>query len=131
MGDAVSSKIERSEQRDVPNHFNVAVEAPAVPRLAEGTRQDIHVQSAKGLRIATRCQTVESFIATYHPICEDTAIFIPNTRRSVGAITQFAFALAGGRPVLVGIGAVIEDAVPDTDGTASYAADNMEITVAD
>lgn len=29
------------------------------------------------------------------------------------------------------IGAVIEDAVPDTDGTASYAADNLAITVAD
>ncbi|MBA3500542.1 MAG: hypothetical protein H0T65_09230 [Deltaproteobacteria bacterium] len=108
---SLSLKSERTKQVEDqhPNGFNLPAGEPAVPQLADGTRKNTHVPSAKGLRIATRCQTVENFIATYHPICEDAAIFLPNTRRAVGAITQFTFALAGGEPVLIGIGAVIEE----------------------
>lgn len=63
----------------------------------------------KGLRIATRCATVEQFVETYHQICEDSAIFIPNTQRPTKTVMQFRFDLQDGNPALQGVGTVVEE----------------------
>ena len=63
----------------------------------------------KGLRIATRCASVERFVEAYHQICEETAIFIPNTQRPVDTVMQFRFDLQDGNPALLGIGTVVEE----------------------
>jgi hypothetical protein len=107
----LSSSMESSKARDDrnPNQFGPTTEARTTAKLADGTRQDIRIQNAKGLRIATRCSTVEQFIAAFFRFCEDTSIFIPNASRPVGAVTEFSFDLQGGRSAFAGVGAVIED----------------------
>lgn len=82
---------------------------PAPPQLAEGTRRDIDVQRTKGICIATRCHTVEQFVATFQRYCEDAAIFVPNARRTVGTILPFSFELSDEESVLVGLGKVVEE----------------------
>jgi hypothetical protein len=106
----VSAKPERSNLEDrSANQLSIAVEPDIIPTLATGTRSDINIQSTKGLRIATKCETLDQFIASYHRLCEDSAIFIPRTRRAVGSITEFSFDLANGRSALVGVGSVVEE----------------------
>ena len=83
--------------------------APASPELAEGTRRDVSVQRAKGMSIATRCNDVEHFVATFHRYVEDSTIFIPNARREVGTVLPFSFDLVNEESVLVGLGSVLEE----------------------
>lgn len=82
---------------------------PSAPQLAEGTRRDIDLQPRNGICVATRCQTVEQFVSTFHRWCEDSAIFIFNARWPVGTVLPFAFELANEETVLVGLGKVVEE----------------------
>jgi hypothetical protein len=68
-------------------------------------RKTLH---ANGLRIATRCETAEQFVAKFHRFCEDGAIFIPSAKRQVGIDTAFSFDLIGGQPALCGLGTVLD-----------------------
>ena len=57
----------------------------------------------KGLCIATRCASVEDFVARFHPFCDETSIFVTtNITRPVGTESQFAILLADKTPVLRG-----------------------------
>ena len=103
----MGARHEKAESHD-PEPIG-AVDEPAPPQLAEGTRRDIDVQRTKGICIATRCHTVEQFVATFHRYCEDAAIFVPNARRAVGTILPFSFELADEEAVLVGLGKVVEE----------------------
>ena len=66
-------------------------------------------KATKGLRIATRCVTIEQFVETYHQVCEESAIFIPNTQRPIETVMQFRFDLQDGTPALLGVGTVVEE----------------------
>jgi hypothetical protein len=70
-----------------------------------GTRKTLH---ANGLRISTRCETVEQFVGKFYRFCEDCAIFIPGAKRQVGIDTAFSFDLVGGQSVLCGLGTVLD-----------------------
>ena len=80
-----------------------------MPRLAEGTRRDIDLLPRKGISVATRCETVEQFVSTFHRWCEDSAIFILNARWPVGTILPFSFELANEASILVGVGKAVEE----------------------
>jgi hypothetical protein len=68
----------------------------------------VYAEKTKGLRIATRCVTVEQFIETFHRTCDDHSFFISTlATRPVGLETAFTVDLAGGQPVLRGIGRVL------------------------
>ncbi len=71
----------------------------------EGEKRTLTV---KGLRIPTRCDTVEQFIAKFHRFCEHGAVFIPNAKRDVGVDTAFSFDLATGQSALCGLGTVLD-----------------------
>ncbi len=63
----------------------------------------------KALRIATRCVTVEQFIATFHRFCDETSFFISTLgTRPIGLETAFSIQLEGGKPVLQGLGVVLD-----------------------
>jgi hypothetical protein len=74
----------------------------------------------KALRIATRCVTVEQFIATFHRFCDETSFFISTLgTRPVGLETAFSIQLEDGKPVLQGLGVVLD--AWTTAGIASIA----------
>src|SRR5690242_2458007 len=78
VGGCVSSSKIQSKRSEEPSAYATPVDAQSSQhpqQLADGTR-DHNIQSTKGLRISTRCETVEQFVATYHPVCEDSTIFI-------------------------------------------------------
>jgi hypothetical protein len=85
------------------------VVASAEPQLAEGTRSDISAQPTKGMCFATRCHTIDEFVATFHRYCEDSTIFIPDARREVGTSLAFSFELADKQSALLGAGTVVEE----------------------
>ncbi len=62
----------------------------------------------RGLRIATRCTTIEQFVSMFHQFCEDTTVFISRANRAVGHVTAFSFDLADGSAALSGVGTVTE-----------------------
>ena len=63
----------------------------------------------KGLRIATRCTTMDQFVAAFHRFVDAQTVFISTLNpRSVGLETAFSIDLADNTPALRGIGVVIE-----------------------
>jgi hypothetical protein len=73
--------------------------------MDEGSKWSFH---SRGLRIATRCDTVEQFVAKFHRFCDVDAIFIPHASREPGTDTAFSFDLSGGKQALCGLGTVRE-----------------------
>ncbi|MGE3546929.1 MAG: PEGA domain-containing protein, partial [Kofleriaceae bacterium] len=66
-------------------------------------------QKTRALCIATRCASVEQFIATFHRFCDETSFFVATmTTRPVGLETAFSIQLEGGSPVLRGYCVVLE-----------------------
>ena len=59
----------------------------------------------RALCVATRCTTVDQFVATFHRFCgEDQSFFVATmTSRPVGLETAFAIQLADKQPVLRGL----------------------------
>lgn len=67
----------------------------------------VYATTTKGLRIATRCSTVLQFVEAFHRTCDEETIFVPTlAMRPVGLQTAFSVDLAGGQPVLRGLGTV-------------------------
>ncbi|CAN5459067.1 hypothetical protein BH11MYX1_BH11MYX1_33180 [soil metagenome] len=63
----------------------------------------------RGLRIATRCLTLDQFVATFHRFCDAQTVFISTlTPRTVGLETAFSIDLADDTPALRGVGVVLE-----------------------
>ena len=72
-------------------------------------------QKTKGLRIATRCTSIEQFVAAFQRFCDEQSFFISTlATRPVGLETAFSVDLAGGEPALRGLGIVL-DAWPTAD----------------
>jgi hypothetical protein len=62
----------------------------------------------RGLRIRTKCVTIEQLVAWFHRFCDDSSIFIATQApRPVGLDTAFSVDLADGEPALAGEGVVI------------------------
>ena len=63
----------------------------------------------RGLRIATRCLTLDQFVATFHRFCDAQTVFISTlTPRTIGLETPFSINLADDSPALRGVGVVLE-----------------------
>lgn len=63
----------------------------------------------KALCVATRCATVEQFIATFHRFCDDSTFFVATlATRPVGLDTAFSIQLEDKTPVLRGLCSVVE-----------------------
>jgi len=63
----------------------------------------------KGLRIATRCTTIDQFVAAFSRFCDAQTFFISTlSTRPVGLETPFSIELANNTPALRGIGVVVE-----------------------
>ena len=63
----------------------------------------------KGLRIATRCTTLDQFVAAFHRFCDAQTFFISTlSQRAVGLETAFSIDLVDHTPALRGIGVVLE-----------------------
>jgi len=78
--------------------------AHTVPTILE-----LVVHKTKGLRIATRCTTMDQFVAAFHRFVDAQTVFISTLNpRSVGLETAFSIDLADNTPALRGIGVVIE-----------------------
>jgi hypothetical protein len=86
-----------------------AARAETVQRLAKGTGSELDPQTTNGICFASRCNTVDEFVATFHRYCENSAIFIPDARRAVGTDLAFSFELADAVNVLLGVGNVVEE----------------------
>ncbi|HEY6039334.1 MAG TPA: hypothetical protein VIV58_33860, partial [Kofleriaceae bacterium] len=62
----------------------------------------------KGLRIATRCTTMDQFVAAFHRFCDPQTVFISTMNpRTVGLETAFSIDLADHTPALRGVGVVL------------------------
>ncbi len=69
----------------------------------------------KAMRIATRCTTVDEFVAGFQPYCDGSTCFIPTLgMRPIGLETAFAIQLADGTPMLRGL-CVVQDAWETAD----------------
>jgi hypothetical protein len=67
------------------------------------------VLKTRGLRIATRCSSLDHFVATFHRFCDAQTVFISTlTPRTVGLETAFSIDLADDTPALRGVGVVLE-----------------------
>ena len=63
----------------------------------------------KGLRIATRCTTMDQFVAAFHRFCDAQTVFISTLNpRTVGLETAFSIDLADHTPALRGVGVVLQ-----------------------
>jgi hypothetical protein len=63
----------------------------------------------KGLRIATRCTTMDQFVAAFHRFCDAQTVFISTLNpRTVGLETAFSIDLADHTPALRGVGVVLK-----------------------
>jgi hypothetical protein len=61
------------------------------------------------LRIATRCTSIDQFVAAFHRFCDAQTCFISTlTARPVGLETAFSIDLANAQPALRGMGIVLE-----------------------
>ncbi len=68
----------------------------------------VYTSKTKGLRIATRCGSLDQFIAAFHRACDAHSFFVPSlASRPVGLETAFSVDLANGTPVLRGRGVVM------------------------
>jgi hypothetical protein len=57
----------------------------------------------KGLCIATRCTSIDQFIATFHQLCDETSLFVATRgTRAIGVESPFAILLADNTPALCG-----------------------------
>ncbi|MCX5741139.1 MAG: hypothetical protein NT062_01430, partial [Proteobacteria bacterium] len=66
-------------------------------------------QKIKAMRIATRCATIDEFVAGFHAFCDDATCFIPTLgMRPLGLETAFSIQLADGAPVLRGMCVVLD-----------------------
>src|SRR6266478_2814603 len=65
---------------------------------------------SKALCVATRCTTVDQFVATFHRFCgEDQTFFVATmTSRPIGLETAFSIQLANKQPVLRGMCVVLD-----------------------
>src|SRR5438045_3433019 len=62
----------------------------------------------RGLRIRTKCVTVEELVAWFHRFCEESSFFIATpSPRPEGLDTTFSIDLTDGEPALAGEGVVI------------------------
>ena len=71
----------------------------------DGTQRTRHVN---GLRVGTRCETIDEFVQKFHRFCEDGAVFVPHAKRQVGVDCAFSFDLANGTSALCGLGTVLD-----------------------
>ena len=63
----------------------------------------------KALCVATRCTTVEQFVATFHRFCDESSFFVATmATRPVGLETAFSIQLEDKTPVLRGLCTVVE-----------------------
>src|SRR3954464_3173204 len=63
----------------------------------------------KALCVATRCGTVDQFVATFHRFCDDSSFFVATmASRPVGLETAFSIQLEDKTPVLRGLCVVVE-----------------------
>jgi hypothetical protein len=63
----------------------------------------------KGLRIATRCATMDQFVVQFRRFCDDNSVFVCTlATRPVGLETAFSIDLSDGKPALRGIGRILE-----------------------
>ncbi len=77
-------------------------------RCYDKTVARVYTSKTRGLRIATRCATVEQFVAAFYRTCDEKTFFVSTlATRPVGLETSFSVDLAGGTPVLRGIGVVL------------------------
>src|ERR1041385_2150475 len=93
---------------------------PPRPRQADyntlgcfGTAMTTSSTKTKALCVATRCTSVEQFVATFHRFCgDDQTFFVATmTSRPIGLETPFSIQLADKQPVLRGM-CVVLDAWP-------------------
>ena len=63
----------------------------------------------KALVVATRCTSVEQFVATFHKFCDDSTFFVSTlSERPIGLETAFSIQLDDKTPVLRGLCEVVE-----------------------
>ena len=68
----------------------------------------VYASRTRGLRVATRCASVDQFVATFYRQCDASSIFVSTlASRPVGLETPFEVDLVGGAPVLRGVGVVL------------------------
>jgi hypothetical protein len=66
-------------------------------------------QKTKGLRIATRCTSLDQFVAAFHRFCDEQSFFVSTlSTRPVGLETAFSVDLVSGEPALRGLGVVLD-----------------------
>ncbi|MGE0395367.1 MAG: PEGA domain-containing protein [Kofleriaceae bacterium] len=66
-------------------------------------------EKTKALCVATRCTTVEQFVATFHRFCDESSFFVATlATRPVGLETAFSIQLEDKTPVLRGLCVVVE-----------------------
>src|SRR5262245_31824954 len=64
---------------------------------------------AKGLCIATRCRTIDEFVARFHPFCDGDSLFVATlAARAVGTESAFMILLRSKAPALRGWCVVLE-----------------------
>lgn len=63
----------------------------------------------KALCVATRCSSIDQFVATFHRFCDETSFFVATmASRPVGLETAFSIQLEDKTPVLRGLCVVVE-----------------------
>ncbi len=78
-------------------------------RISDLQSGSLVAHKIKGLRIATRCTTIDQFVATFHRFCAAETVFISTLNpRAVGLETAFSINLADHKPALRGVGVVLE-----------------------
>ena len=66
------------------------------------------VRYTKGLRIRTRCTTIEELVGWFHRFCDETSVFVATPApRNEGVDIAFSIDLANSESVLVGEGVVL------------------------
>ncbi|MFN0249188.1 MAG: PEGA domain-containing protein [Kofleriaceae bacterium] len=66
-------------------------------------------EKTKALCVATRCTSVEQFVATFHRFCDESSFFVATlATRPVGLETAFSIQLEDKTPVLRGLCVVVE-----------------------
>ncbi|MBA3452748.1 MAG: hypothetical protein H0T42_06645, partial [Deltaproteobacteria bacterium] len=66
-------------------------------------------QKTKALVVATKCTSVDQFVATFHRFCDDSTFFVSTlAERPVGLETAFSIQLEDKTPVLRGLCEVVE-----------------------
>jgi hypothetical protein len=68
------------------------------------------------MRIATRCATLDQFVAQFRRFCDERSVFVCTlVTRPVGLETAFSIDLADGTPALRGIGRVLDASSTDAN----------------